>query len=94
MSDAEGWQIPVLGERDTVVGRLRESLPEFAERNNLDLSDETIGKLAAWVASSMPPGLYRGDCPNRPDPCACPAQCMIWYRVPPGLEDGPPGKGT
>lgn len=74
--------------RVQVVNRVRESLPEFAERNRVDLPEKIMDNLASWVTGTIPPFVYRQSCwadptfvPEQPIACACTGQCGQWHRV-------------
>jgi len=73
---------------DEVVQQIRRSLPEFAERNRIKLSEQVMDNLAMWVASAAPRGLAKVTCTGRlPQPsdgswaCACTGACSKWVRV-------------
>jgi hypothetical protein len=69
--------------RDVVVASIRESLPEFARRNRIDLPDEIMDNLAYWAASHVPDHVYRMGC-SLPSgrACACTGACQVWRRMP------------
>jgi hypothetical protein len=76
------------------VARVRESLPEFASRNGIELPDKIMDNLAYWVVGTIPSGVYREWCiPPWVDydiACACPGRCQPWRRIvkdPEGLTE-------
>src|SRR6476619_5091612 len=73
-------------QRDLVVQRIRDSLPEFLERNKIKarLTEEAMDNLASWVANGFPPLVYRRPCQGygvEGYACACPGFCSAYRSV-------------
>lgn len=71
-----------------VVSAVRDSLPEFARRNRIRLSDEVMDNLACWVAGVVPSGMWREFCGAglAGIPCACSGTCLVWHTIEPPHE--------
>jgi len=84
-----GHGIKPINHRDGVIARIRESLPEFCQRNGVVLSEKVLDNLAHWVSGVVPSGMARTDCTgNLPQcgaeysfACACTGMCQRWYEV-------------
>lgn len=77
-------------QHDAIVQRIRESLPEFAERNDFKLPDNIMDNLSRWIVSAFPRGVARCTCTGKLPPrggfgediaCSCTGACSRWVRV-------------
>lgn len=68
-------------QREKVIAAIRKSLPEFAERNGIELSEKVMDNLAHWTAGVVPPLAYRRPCPANGIACACPGSCRVWRSI-------------
>jgi hypothetical protein len=67
-------------QREKVIEAIRTTLPEFAERNGIELSEKVMDNLAHWTAGVIPWLVYRRPCPANLEglACACPGFCSAW----------------
>jgi hypothetical protein len=72
-----------------VVAQIRATLPEFAQRNGVDLTPKVMDNLAHWVAGAVPSGTFRAYCVGiggdgeEDIACACPGVCRCWMQLTP-----------